>query len=232
MPTTVQHRSTFGTASASVPLAFLSNNTAGNLLVCIIGGDATTTLTVTDNNGNTWTDPSLNALSAAYSQLKLWYVKSCNAGACTVTAHSAVAHDTHIHIYEISGCDTVAPFNASGVKTTGTGTAWSLSTSGAAAANDYVIAGFMHWVGACTWTAGGVYVDPEMANDATGGDSTFSEDTVASSAAIQTATATSSTSETTAQVALIATFLAAAGGSTAFAGAREGPTKQVAGGQQ
>lgn len=218
MPTTVQHRSTIGTNITTMNLAFSSSNAAGNLLAYIVMGSAGAgnTTGVSDNNTNTITDPSLNPVSSGYAQAKLWYVRNSHAGANTVTATSSGPNDTKLHIYEVSGCDTVAPFNASGVKSTGTGTAWTVSTSGAAALNDYVIAAFHHFVTACTWTVGGVYGNTETANDTTGGDSGFTEDTVASSAAIQTATATSSTSETTAQIALIATFKAAVGGGPPF----------------
>lgn len=214
MPTTVQHRSTFGNGVASVALAFSSNNAAANLLVYAgaADGNSGNTVACTDNNTNTITDPALVAQVNLQGQIHLFYVRNSHSGANTVTCTSSVpSTDPHLHIYEVSGCDTVAPFNASGTLTTGTSSSYSVSTSGAAAVNDYVFAAFLNWALAGTWTLGSGYGNTETANNTTGGDTSFSEDKVASSAAVQTATATCSSTPGT-EVALIATFKAAAGG--------------------
>lgn len=214
MPTTVQHRSTFGTGVTNVSLAFASNNAAGNLLVYIGAATALNfpgTAICTDNNSNTVADSGVNPSATGQGQLHLYYVKSCNAGANTAKVTDNNISDPHLHIYEVSGCDTTAPLNASGTLSAGSSASYSVSTSGAAAANDYVIAAFLNWALAGTWTVGSGYGNTETANNSTGGDTTFSEDKVASSAAIQTATATCSSTPTT-EVALIATFKASAAG--------------------
>src|SRR6266404_7234504 len=140
MPTTVQHRSAFGNSVASIALAFLSNNTAGNLLVYCGAGtpvDIGGTEVSTDNNSNAILDSGLHPTVHSQGALRLYYVKSCNGGANTVTlTDGAASSDGHLHIAEVSGCDPTAPFNASGTLVTGTSASYSVSTSGASAASD------------------------------------------------------------------------------------------------
>lgn len=94
-------------ADATVSQAFVSNNTAHNLLIAFVsnggaGGSFNGSTNVTDTAGNTWKQ----AGSYAVSLLGIWYVADCNAGANTVTfdpGSSSGITKTKISVAEYSG---------------------------------------------------------------------------------------------------------------------------------
>ena len=75
------------TTGTSAALAYASNNTGNNLLLCTFrrGGTENPT-SVTDTRGNTWTLAKQQVIETSGSQLFVYYVPSCIAGANTVTA--------------------------------------------------------------------------------------------------------------------------------------------------
>lgn len=78
---------TGGTASGnSGAVAFTSNNTAGNLLLCNIGfGSSETFSSLTDSLGNTWVQIDTIKSAVSGNKTGLFYVASCKGGANTVT---------------------------------------------------------------------------------------------------------------------------------------------------
>jgi len=96
--------------AASNAVAYASNVTAGNFLVCCIStaGDVTN---VTDTLGHTWTKAvdRGNALWLLYSDI--WYVANCSGGANTVTLSGGFANFEHIWVGEYSGMATTTPLD-------------------------------------------------------------------------------------------------------------------------
>jgi len=105
MPNPTQLRSTTGSGT-SLALAFLSDNTAGNLLIATVGnGDGGDTLTsVGDSNGNTWAQATFIANTGIHTAI--WYAMNSNAGANTVTANfSASEFSSSLVIAEYAGAE-------------------------------------------------------------------------------------------------------------------------------
>src|SRR4051812_37486634 len=85
----VQNTSNFlGSANTTLAQAFGSNNTAGNMLVCVSGIFPTTNTTgISDTQGNTWI-PVLGAATSFNLRYQVWVVLNCKAGANTVTTQN------------------------------------------------------------------------------------------------------------------------------------------------
>ena len=87
------------------PVAFDSPNTAGNFLVALTDYTIqTTTLPVTDSQGNTWipyTKVSWSSGGGRWSQV--WYCENCKAGANTVTVTPIAVTAIQLVIAEYSG---------------------------------------------------------------------------------------------------------------------------------
>jgi hypothetical protein len=80
-----------GNSGIAGAVAYTSNNTAGNLLVCLArftnrGG---TSYLVTDSQGNTWVPIYTNAYSGPIQQLVAAYALNCKGGPNTVTVTNA-----------------------------------------------------------------------------------------------------------------------------------------------
>lgn len=86
-------------------VAYGSNNTAGNLLVCCIGtaGDVTN---VTDTAGNTWVKATDGGGSLLWGDI--WYVENCLSGANTVTLSGGYSSHQEIAVLEYSGIATTS----------------------------------------------------------------------------------------------------------------------------
>lgn len=101
--------------------AFLSNNTAGNLLILVLRhAQQGVTVTITDSQGNTWAEAT--DLQGSSTGLWLFYAKNCAGGANTVTITAGGAAATmREFIAEYSGCDPVAPLDATSTATANSG---------------------------------------------------------------------------------------------------------------
>jgi hypothetical protein len=98
-------------ASGSASIAFGSGNTAGNLLVAIIGtaGDPTG---VTDTAGNTWVKATEFYNGGTFIGIDIWYAKNCLSGANTVSFSGGFGSPFDgIIVAEFSGIDTTSPFD-------------------------------------------------------------------------------------------------------------------------
>ncbi|MBY0471709.1 hypothetical protein K2X30_11135 [bacterium] len=140
-PMLVQRRSVDITTSvSSLPLAFSSNNTAGNLIVvaCQYRNAAaqTATASVSDSRGNTYA-PVGNQARANVGRGYLFYAANVAAGANTVTCTFSSAQDSMMYIAEYNGVATTSPLVGSN---TGSGSSATPNISvTTTAANDLVI---------------------------------------------------------------------------------------------
>jgi hypothetical protein len=109
--------------------AFASNNTAGNLLICVTDPAVPNILLassnpVTDTQGNTWV-LAASFINASYTPQYIYYAANCKGGANTVQVVYASASAFPIMaIAEYSGIATVSPLdqgsNITTAQTTGT----------------------------------------------------------------------------------------------------------------
>jgi len=109
----VQGANNGGGAGPTQTLAYTSNNTVGNLLVCAVRLSSTgNTITVTDSQGNGgWTQAAAQGQTTDVHTNYLWYCANCKAGANTITVTEAGGATSNIDILiaEYSGVATVTP---------------------------------------------------------------------------------------------------------------------------
>ena len=102
---------TFSTAPS---LAFGSNNTAGNVLVCLFYFNGAATPTVTDTRGNTWNLVGTKIITNGGAGFVFAYVcLSCAAGANTVSVNTGGSNGAIGLILEASGFTSPATENYS-----------------------------------------------------------------------------------------------------------------------
>ena len=97
------------TASASVPVAYLTAQTAGNLNVVAVGwNDTTSTVSsVTDTRGNTYIQAGTTTTGTGMRQA-IYYARNIAAGSNTVTvAFNQAAAFVDVRVLEYSGMDTI-----------------------------------------------------------------------------------------------------------------------------
>ncbi len=214
--TVVQDTGTTGSGSGTLAAKFASNVTKNNLMVVGVSsfaGNAFATPAITDTLGSTWTlaiaeNPGTTGTPALAS---LYYAIVPSTGADTITVHMTGTNNLHLHIYEVSGIVTSAMLDKTGFNFQTSGTAATVSTSAATTSmNEFVFAYFGRDNGSGTWTGGSGYSNTLATPNSGAGTDAFSEDKIITAAGVQTATATSSASD--ALTSLIATFVAAGGG--------------------
>jgi hypothetical protein len=187
---TVQYNSGFTGNANSVSVSFKNSVTAGTLLVAQSTFDGETLTTPIDSQGNAFaqlvTGDNPGATVAA-----IYIATARNTGADTVTCGigAGASDNIHCHIYEVSGTTSVLDAAGSSVLSSAS---LSVSTSKATTnANDYVLAYFGDNVSQSTYVAGPGFGDVAQSESASQ-DSAYSEDKWATSAGVQTATATAS----------------------------------------
>lgn len=126
--------------ATSEPLAYGSNNTGSDLLLCaVFWRGASITVSVTDTQGNSWSAVAAAVSINASDLIQLFYAPNCKAGANTVTAHFSSTGGTFIlmSIAEYSGVNTLDQKTSTGL---GNGsTASSGTTSATTQANELII---------------------------------------------------------------------------------------------
>ena len=101
------------TASASVPVAYLTAQTAGNLNVVAVGwNDTTSTVnSVTDTRGNNYVQAGTTVTGTGLRQA-IYYARNIAAGSNTVTvAFNQAAAFVDVRVAEYSGIDTTSPLD-------------------------------------------------------------------------------------------------------------------------
>lgn len=107
MPTRVQQRGSTGTGTTAT-LAFLSNVTAGNLLVVHIAS-AIAANTPTDTLTHTYLASQAETVVNTNNRTRLYYVPNCSAGANTVSVTFGSSSKWILNIAEYSGIKTTSP---------------------------------------------------------------------------------------------------------------------------
>jgi len=198
------------TGAVSIPVSFLSANTAGNLIVVSVRMSSTSqTVTITDSTGNSYVDAVSQAQTSDGHQVHIFYAKNIKAGANTVTAtFSATNKHPWLAVYEYSGLSTANPLDrtahAQGSSTSPNSGASAITTN----ANELVFAaaGFPNSYSG-TATAGGGYT---LQQQDTGTSRAVTETTIVASTGTYAGTFTLSTS--TNWSAVLATFVVPASG--------------------
>ena len=132
----VQSRSTSIT-STSGTLAFNSDNTAGNtIIIAAVSDQGSDTLTISDNNGNTYT--SLTSVTASGVTIRLFYAFGINAGANTVTLTSSTSVNLGLTIHEFSGINTIDQTSGN----SGTGNSQTSNSASTTTVADELLFGF------------------------------------------------------------------------------------------
>src|SRR5579862_8691712 len=199
---TVQAVDKFQSGQTSLALAYPKSPTAGNTLIVvgISSGLSGTTLTVSDNNHQTWqsaygydTNPNTNG------QVQVWYVSNCVGSPTTVTvAIGSTSHVIHMQMFEVSGL-TSSPVDATGSADSGSNptTTQTVTTSAAVAqGQEYNLA--TSWTWNCSTCTPTITKDPNytillQSPDATGGDFVLTQARIQTAASgKQSATFTSS----------------------------------------
>jgi type II secretory pathway pseudopilin PulG len=106
--------SSIDASAISVTSTFSTANTTGSLIVATVSMNASHSVTCTDSKGNVYVT-SVNAYNVAIGQsMAICYAKNIKNGTNTVTA-TLDATDTYrrLQIFEYSGLDATAPFDAS-----------------------------------------------------------------------------------------------------------------------
>jgi hypothetical protein len=199
---TVQAVDKFQSGQTSLALAYPKSPTAGNTLIVvgISSGLSGTTLTVSDNNHQTWqsaygydTNPNTNG------QVKVWYVSNCVGSPTTVTvAIGSTSHVIHMQMFEVSGL-TSSPVDATGSADGGNSaikTQTVTTTSAVSQGQEYNLT--TSWTWNCSTCNPTITKDPNytmllQSPDATGGDLVFTQARIQTAASgKQSATFTSS----------------------------------------
>ncbi len=197
----VQSNSGFAANATSIPLAFLSNNTAGNLLWVAVGSGGAITAP-TDTLGNIYKLAASATGSAGSGNAAIYYAASAKAGANTVTCNQSSSADIHCQIAEITGFAPGARLDQTG--SVASSSTCSVSTSGATnQANEWVGAFFYDGANNRTLTAGSGYTTLQLSNNGAA-DAGLSESHSVTSAAVQAATCAGNSSDALDQ--LITTF--------------------------
>jgi len=143
--------------TSAASLAFTTNNTAGNLIVVAvrIGSPSTTTVSVRDTNGNSYSLARSQVQTTDGHQAWVYYAKIIAAGANTVTVTLSATATLRVAIHEYSGLDTAAPLDQT-TSAPGSGTAPTSGSVTTTAANELLF-GMGSSANARTWTAGTGY---------------------------------------------------------------------------
>lgn len=200
-------------SGTTIARAFTSNVTAGNMIVAIVrnkeigSGGTADAQSVTDGLSNTYTRVVGAFIDNAQPErVELYYAKNISGGACTVTATWAAAKERRtINVYEVSGCDTTEPLEASN---SGTGTGTAISAGNVVTAGEAIIfAGMVNDDSYTGITAGTGWTGRDAA-DVWG--EAFYEDRIEASGGTFTGDATNAASK--AWAAVVAAFKVAGGG--------------------
>ncbi len=216
--TTVQAADKFGSGQTSQSLAYPATPSAGDTLIVVgfSSGLTGTTLSVSDNNHQTWqsaygyvTNPNSNG------QVMVWFVSNCVAQPTTVTVSiGSSAHNIHMQIFEMSGLAS-APVDARGSADSSSSsvTTQTVTTTGAVTqGQEYNLAATWTWN--CSTCAPTITKDPNytillQSPNPTGGDFVLSQARI-QNAASGTQSATFSASIAFEYATVLVTFKGAA----------------------
>ena len=178
-------------------------NTAGNLLVAVVGTfqspNAPTVTGVTDTQGNTW-QLAAAGIGAVTHGGEIWYALGAVGGSNTITVNLSLTGFVSGIFAEYSGLGAFDVAAAAGDSSAGT--SHSSGATAAAGVGDLVLGGYADSTGSPTFTAGSGY--SIFGSGITGSINVALEDILGGSAGAQTATITTST--TASGVTVVACF--------------------------
>jgi hypothetical protein len=165
MAITIVQSATFaGNGAGPNAKAFLSNVTAGNLIVVASRGTGYSgAWTVSDNLNGAHTEVGTGQATPGGAGCRLFYRKNTAAGATTVSIGSA-GQNFRGEMIEIAGLDTVAPLDQT-AKANGTSTAPSSGATGARSQASEIIITLAGTDGGNTFSAGSGFTLREANND-------------------------------------------------------------------
>lgn len=145
MGTLLQSKVITSAPGAAPSSALNSSVTAGSLLVALVSFYSTGqngTITVTDNNGNSWTTTETNGSNFARGCIA--YAQNANSGATTVTITSSGTGDQYITavVCEFSGVETAGAFDVD-ISAAGGGTAANSGNTATLAQADSLVVGLV-----------------------------------------------------------------------------------------
>jgi len=116
-PAFVQGRAGESTSGTTTPVAFASNNAAGNLIVAYVIWSNSGTVSLADSRGNTYAAAGARRAwgSSGRWSSQVFYAKNIAAGANTVTATFASSLNSGwgtVYLHEYSGVDRINPLDA------------------------------------------------------------------------------------------------------------------------
>ena len=188
--------------SSSRQVAFVSGNSAGNLIVVSAGwGNSSVTASISDSAGNTY-QSALGPITNGSIRSQIWYAENVRSGPNTVTVTYSSNVGSNVEIHEYAG---IATANALDITSSqiGSGTTPSSGSAVVGQASELLF-GFSNVSGSVSWTAGPSYT---LRQTTTRG---ASEDRIISASGSYSASFTTSVSRS--WVALLAAFRPPAGG--------------------
>jgi len=157
----VQANAGMASSASSEALAFSSNTTAGNII--LVGFDfasGPSFSSISDSQGNTFTEVGSQLTTPAGSRSRLYYANNIKGGADTVTVHTtASASFIKVQVVEYSGVNTTTPID---VQYSSTGSAGSAAAGGQTNYSNEMIFGFLASDG--TGSAAGGFTTVSAAN--------------------------------------------------------------------
>lgn len=155
-PPVVVQSAAFNYGASPQTLAYPANVGAHNLLVVALGCDNFGVPSVTDSQGNTWSEAS-EGLIGGFFRVSVWWAKASSAGADSITVSTTNAAQSVAQIYEVSGVASGAPLDQANNTTSAASAPVTGPTfNGLAGVTDFVI----HWAfygGASNTPVGGIW---------------------------------------------------------------------------
>jgi hypothetical protein len=158
----VQGRAVDSGSGTTATLAYSANVSGGSLLTVAVrqgSGAANNLCTVTDSNGDTFTEAGFQGSGDGHTN-RIFWAKNAVAGPCTVTVTLNSAATLRWAIHEFSGLSTTAPFDQFS-RANGTGTAVDVSPSITTATATELLFGFSTVENTAAFTPGTGYTQAE-----------------------------------------------------------------------
>ena len=156
----VQHARKAAGTTTSAPLAFASNNSAGNWIgVCIRASGTSQALSVSDSNGNLYRQALSVNETGGGNTLAIFYAENVAAGPNIVTVLDTASSNLDLTILEYSGVALFSSLDTT-ISAIGDSSSPNSGTATTTANGDLLLAAFMS-ANAATFTAGSGYTEEE-----------------------------------------------------------------------
>ena len=185
----VQHARKAAGTTTSAPLAFASNNSAGNWIgVCIRASGTSQALSVSDSNRNLYRRALFRQRDGGSNTLAIFYAENVAAGPNIVTVSDSTSSNLDLTILEYSGVALSSSLDTT-ISAIGDSSSPNSGTATTTANGDLLLAAFMS-ANAATFTAGSGYTEEEFVPAEPATSRLISEDQILSQAGRAAASAT------------------------------------------